>query len=79
MRAALWSVGVCDSVCVSHTLQSAYVGNTVCRPRTDEREEVGGREVENKRNAPSDLSDCLHRTEEKKRGRRGGEWHVQRG
>lgn len=47
---------------VLHILQSAYVGNTVCTVRTDERKEVGGQEAENKRNTSSDLSDCLDYT-----------------
>ena len=29
-------------------VQCMYAGKTVCRPRTDEREEVGGQEVESK-------------------------------
>lgn len=53
-----------------HILQSVYVGNTVCTARTDERKEVGGQEVENKRNALSDLSDCLDYMQGKKRWRR---------
>lgn len=40
------------------------MGNTVCTPRTDEREEVGGQEVKNKRNT-SDLSDWTDQMEEK--------------
>ncbi len=40
-----------------HIIQAMYVGNTVCTPRTDEREGAGGQEVENKRNTSSDLSD----------------------
>lgn len=55
---------------MSHILQSVYVGNTVCTARTDERKEVGGQEVENKRNALSDLSDCLDYMQGKKRWRR---------
>lgn len=56
------------------------MGNTVCTARRDERKEVGGREVGNKRNTASDLSDCLDRMEEKKRGsrRRGGESDTSR-
>lgn len=53
-----------------HILQSVYVGNTVCTARTDERKEVGGQEVENKRSALSDLSDCLDYMQGKKRWRR---------
>lgn len=40
-----------------HIVQGMNVGNTVCTPRTDESEEVGGQEVKNKRNTSSDLSD----------------------
>lgn len=46
------------------------MGNTVCTARTDERKEVGGQEVENKRSALSDLSDCLDYMQGKKRWRR---------
>lgn len=40
-----------------YIVHDMYVGNTVCTPRTDEREEVGVQEVNNKRNTSSDLSD----------------------
>lgn len=51
------SVWACVTMKVLHIVQGMYVGNTVCTPRTDEREEVGGQEVKNKRNTSSDLSD----------------------
>lgn len=42
-----------------HIVQAMYVGNTVCKLRTDERKEVGGQEAKNKGNTSSDLSDWL--------------------
>lgn len=50
---------LCIRVCVwvlhMLTVQDMCVVNTVCAPRTDERKEVGGQEVKNKRNASPDL------------------------
>lgn len=40
----LWS----SRGCVSHMVQDMYVGNTVYAPGTDERQQVGVQEVENK-------------------------------
>lgn len=53
------------------------MGSTVCTVRTDERKEVGGQEVENKRHM-SDLSGCLDhmRRKDRKVGRRGRESHA---
>lgn len=44
--------GVGVAYCTGHVC-----GNHCMHTRTDERKEVGGQEVKNKRNASSDLSD----------------------